>query len=375
MPESPVPIRLAFCITDLDPGGAERALLQIVRRLDRDRWKPSVYCLAPPGQLVSEFEASDIPVTCFHARGLRNIGIVRKLASALRKQRPALLQTFLFHANLLGRLAGRWAGVPHIVSGIRVAEKRAKTHLFLDRLTNRLVERNVCVSQAVAEFSINCGGLKLEKTVVIRNGVDYERFAGAQAASLESLGIPAASRVLIFVGRLDPQKGLIYLLRALPDVMANNDDLHLLLVGDGPQREPLQTLATDLGIDQQVHFAGWRADVPALLKACDALVLPSLWEGLPNVVLEAMAAGIPVIASEVDGVGELIRSGETGFLVSPGSTESLREMLVQLCADSTQSLEISKTAQDIVNKEFKWSDVADDYARLYDEILNCRQSI
>ena len=118
---------MAFCITDLDPGGAERALVQLVTRLDRSRWQPSVICLAPRGMLADELEQAEVPVTCLGARHSRNVGMVGRLFHQLRESKPALLQTFLFHANIAGRIAGRLARVPKIVSGIRVAERRSTT--------------------------------------------------------------------------------------------------------------------------------------------------------------------------------------------------------------------------------------------------------
>ncbi len=343
--------------------------MQVVTRLDPARWKPAVYCLGNPGRLVSELEAAEIPVTCFHARGLRDILVVRRLAKALRTQKPELLQTFLFHANLLGRLAGWWAGVPHIVSGIRVAEKRTKTHLWCDRLTNWLVDRNVCVSNAVAQFSTSEGGLKPSKTIVIPNGVDYERFANAQPAVLSEFGIPEGSRVIVSVGRLAPQKGLVYLLNALPELLQNYEDIHQLFVGDGPQREALRSLATELGIADRVHFAGWRADVPALLKACDCLALPSLWEGMPNVVLEAMASGIPVVATRVEGVEEQITSGENGFIVAPKSRNALVEGIDQVFRDQTRISNIIKSAQQTTMNDFTWNSIASKYEELFQHIL------
>ncbi len=366
---SSAPIRLAFCITDLDPGGAERALLQIVTRLDRTRWDPVVYCLSSGGALVADLEAANIPVTCFGAKNVRHIGVLRRLARAMKQDRPRMLQTFLFHANLLGRLAGWWAGVPHIVSGIRVAEKRANLHLRLDRLTNSLVDCNVCVSRAVADFSIAHGGLRREKTIVIPNGVNYQKFADAQPVPLAEFGIPPEARVVVAVGRLDPQKGLTYLLPAFRELSLTHADAHLLLVGEGAQREELQTLAQDLGIAQQVHFAGWRGDVAGLLHSCACLVLASLWEGMPNVVLEGMAAGIPVVATAVEGVEEQIASGENGIVVSPASVPALADGLNRVLSDVEGATKMASAAQHHVAKRFTWEKIAAAYDKLYGEIL------
>ena len=177
----PVPRRISFLITELDHGGAERALVRIVTGLDRSLWEPQVISLNNRGPLTEPLKAAGIPVTAIGAGRVRSPrGLWRAtigLTQCLKEQRPEVLQTFLFHANITGRLAAKRAGVPVVVSGIRVAEKRGRWRLTLDRLTDHLVSRHVCVSQSVADFSISESGLPESKVVVIPNGVDVERFA------------------------------------------------------------------------------------------------------------------------------------------------------------------------------------------------------
>lgn len=363
------PIRIAFCITDLDAGGAERALVQLVTRLDRRRWQPAVYCLSPGGVLVEELINSGIPVVCLGARSVWNIGVLFRLTRELRQLQPALLQTFLFHANIVGRIAGWRAGVPYIVSGIRVAEKRTRTHLWLDRVTERLVDRHVCVSQGVADFSARVARLSPEKLHIIPNGVDACLFADAQPCDLAPLGIPPGNRTLITVGRLDPQKGLQFLIEAMETVVAQDRNIHLLIVGEGPQRPILEQDIRDRQLGQHVHLLGQRSDVPQLLQACDAFVLPSLWEGMPNAVLEAMAAGLPVIATRVEGVSELVTDGETGLLVDSGSATSLATAITMLLRDTDRAREMGTAAQRRTRSEFSWEKMTAAYERLYESLL------
>jgi hypothetical protein len=153
-PHSGAPRRIAFCITDLDVGGAEQCLVHVVSDLDRREWTPHVYCLSRRGALVDRLEAMGIACTCLGWRGWPDAWRVIALARKLRAFRPQLLQTFLFHGNLAGRIAGKLAGVPVIVSGIRVAEREKAWHVRLERWTRGLVTHHVCVSQAVARFSI-----------------------------------------------------------------------------------------------------------------------------------------------------------------------------------------------------------------------------
>jgi glycosyltransferase involved in cell wall biosynthesis len=299
LPTDQSPTRIAFCITDLDAGGAERALVQLVTRLDRARWEPFVFCLSGEGELARPLRDAGIAVVCLGARKRHGLSVVWRLSRLLAKLRPTILQTFLFHANIAGRLAGKAARVPVIVSGIRVAEKRGSLRLWIDRATDWMVSRHVCVSQDVAAFSAARGGLPISKIRVIPNGVEARLFAEAQPADLGQFGIPQGTRTLLFVGRLDPQKGPFVLMAAARELLPHHNGLHVLVVGDGPLAENLRKWVAKENLSDHIHFAGRRNDVPSLLRAVELFVLPSLWEGLPNVVLEAMAAGVPVVASRV----------------------------------------------------------------------------
>jgi glycosyltransferase involved in cell wall biosynthesis len=367
------PISIAFCITELDPGGAERALVQLVTRLDRRRWEPVVYCLADEGELVAELKSHGISVTCLGARGVGSLSVIPRLSSLLRKQRPAILQTFLYHANIVGRIAGRMARVPHIVAGIRVAEQRSRFRLWLDRKTDRWVERHVCVSEAVAKFSIERGRLPAQKIAVIANGVDAERYQTAAAADTTQFGIPAGAPIVLFVGRLDAQKGPLDLLHALRLLSARHNDVHALFVGEGPLREEMEAAIRASEFQQRVHLIGWRNDVPELMKAASCLVLPSYWEGMPNVILEAMASGLPVIATEVEGTTELLQrggeSGELGLLVPVGSPAMLAEGIEQILTHPDECKAMATESQLHVSSNLTWDMTATAYDQLYRDLL------
>ena len=356
------PLPLSFCITDLDPGGAERALVQIVTRLPRT-WAPHVYCLMRRGELADDLEAAGVPVTCFDVRSRANVGVVWRLSRALRKQKPAILQTFLYHANLVGRFAGRLAGVPKIVSGIRVAERRSRWRLRLDRWTERLVDRHVCVSPAVSEFSIN-SGLSREKIEVIPNGVDFEKFATAKPADLAEFGIARDADVILCVARLDPQKGVDVLIDAFATLAAQFPKAELLLVGDGPSRSALSEQAARSGVGPRVHFTGYRRDTPGLYRAAKVFVLPSRWEGMPNAVLEAMAAGCPVVATRVEGTEGL----RCVWLADVNSAVELAAWIKVALSEPGLADQLASQSQAFVRDELTWERVIGLYDHLYREL-------
>jgi glycosyltransferase involved in cell wall biosynthesis len=257
-----------------------------------------------------------------------------------------------------------------IVSGIRVAEKRSRLRLWVDRLTDGLVTRHVCVSRDVADFSINRGGLPSAKVCVIPNGVDGERFAQAAPADLTPFGIPRGSRVLLFVGRLDPQKGPLELLEASAELLTEFPDLHVLMVGDGPLATQLRAWTHERNLDARIHFAGRQADVASLMRAADLFVLPSRWEGLPNVVLEAMAAGTPVVAHAVEGIRDLLGDGKLGTIVPPGGEFGLAAAIRGVLQNPEPPRRAAKEAQLSIAARFTWPIVAAEYERLYAQLLS-----
>ncbi|QDT56488.1 2-deoxystreptamine glucosyltransferase [Caulifigura coniformis] len=366
---SPTPI--ALCITDLDPGGAEKALVQVVTRLDRSQWAPVVYCLGRRGALADQLEAHSIETHSLDA-GRRDLLVVTRLAKRLRQRPPALIQTFLFHGNLAGRLAALIAGVPLVVSGVRVAERDKRWHVRLERWTKRLVTHHVCVSPSVADFTRRELRLQQDAVSVIPNGVDSAAISSASPADLSQFGIPGNARTLLFVGRLDVQKGISVLLDAFRALALGHPDLHLLVVGAGPLEAGIRQFVRAHGLDRTIHLAGRRDDVPSLMRSAQALVLPSLWEGMPNVVLEAMAAGLPVVATAVDGTADVVTDRVTGWLCPPGSADALSQRVSDCLAAPEQAVSVAKAAQVSVKERFAWISVAASYQRLWLELIDRR---
>lgn len=328
-PAPELPVRVALVITDLDVGGAERALVNLATRLDRRRWSPTVVALGGEGRLAEVVRQAGLPCECLACNRRRPVQAVARLARSLRICRPELVQSFLFHANAATRLAAPWAGQPWVVGGLRVAERQQRWHRVFDRLTAFLSAGSVCVSHGVLRFSRGTGGLDVRRLMVIPNGIDPGPFDRANAVPRGSLGIPEQAHLVLAVGRLDVQKGLADLLAAAERVIAHCPSWHLALAGDGPCRTwLLEQIAARHSLGGRIHWLGPRDDIGALLKSADVLVLASLWEGMPNVVLEAMAASRPVVATAVEGTDELVIPGQTGWLVPPRNPEVLSNALL-----------------------------------------------
>jgi glycosyltransferase involved in cell wall biosynthesis len=366
------PLRIALCITELEVGGAERCLVELATRIDRAKFSPVVYALSPqPGlgvrSLLPQLEKAGIETHFLGASGVRHLpGAIRNLAKHLKRQRPVVLQSFLFHANFVSRFAARLAGVPHVFSGVRVAERGLAWHLWLDRASRGLVERYVCVSAAVADFSRTRLGLSEHQVVVIPNGIDGERLASAEAVDLTTLGLPSGRRAVTYVGRLEAQKGVADLIANSPAWLGRLPDHDLLVVGTGPLEKELRTLSERLAVAPRIQFTGWRPDVPEILKASDLVVLPSKWEGMPNVVLEAMAAGRPVVSSDVEGVRELLGGAADEQVVPVGNSGDFAARIVTLLSDDQIRADVANRNL-LRSKEFGLSSMVRAYERLFAE--------
>jgi len=352
------PIPVALCITELNRGGAEIALCEIAIRLNREKFCPVVYSLQsrPQNDAVScvpMLEREGIPV---HFLDIRSYGSLwpgfRKLRQLLKTQKPLIFQSFLFHANLLGRLAAYSAGIPHRICGIRVAEKLARWHLSLDRWTSGLVGHYVAVSQSVADFTVEIGRLSDKKISVIPNGVDTNLFLPRES-SLQS----GPTKKAVFIGRIHPQKGIDWLLETCPYWLTPLPNWELDLVGNGNEKHLRQyeAIRNSLGnhLKERIHFLGWREDIPKLLADADLMVLPSRWEGMPNVVLQGMSCQLPILATNVEGVAEIFGDDLVEQQTVPfGETRQFSEKLLKIANAHDFAAELGYKNRKRVEQEF-----------------------
>jgi starch synthase (maltosyl-transferring) len=205
--------------------------------------------------------------------------------------------------------------------------------------------------------------------VVIPNGIDLDQYPAESVADLPQFGVPADRQVIVFVGRLHEQKGIDWMLRVAPRFLSELPSHDLLLVGEGPQWTRLQELAASLGIADRVHFAGWRADVPEILAASALLVLPSRWEGMPNVLLEAMATGLPVVSTRAAGVEELLGPLSDGQTVNVDDAEGFVRAIVGLVESPSRAQEIGRQNRRRAAERFSHKAMVAAYERLYESLL------
>jgi glycosyltransferase involved in cell wall biosynthesis len=305
------PLHIALVITELEVGGAERCLVNLACGLDRNGFEVAVICLAgrpeaPQDHFARRLEDARVKV---HYLGFTSKwslpAAVRALRVALDNLQPDVVQSMLFHANVVSGLARRRTDRRALSLGFRVADP-SRWRQWVEGRIAREASHVVCVSQSVADYAARQMGLDRARLTVIPNGIDLQAYEGRRPADLTRFGLAQGRLAITCISRLAKQKGLDLLIRAAPQLLAALPDHDLLLVGDGPDAGSLRRLAAERGVAHRVHFAGWQPAVPEILLASDVLVLPSRWEGMPNVLLEAMACGRPVVCSAAQGVTEVL---------------------------------------------------------------------
>lgn len=360
--------KVLYLITELNVGGAERALGRLLAGLDRARFEPVAACLYGSSSPVAvSIRALGVPVIDLGMTHKGRIDALWRLYWLLRDERPDILHTWLFHANLAGRVVGRLVGVPVVIGSERTMGMESRGRYLLNRLTLSLVDRVVCVSEQVAAFCAGRIGLSPEKAVVIPNGVDFPDLDALMDKEIarRSLGLPIDKLLIGTVARLDPVKRLDVLLEAL----AALDDAHAVVVGYGSEEQRLKELADTLGLGARVRFVGYQQDVWPWLAACDVFALSSDWEGMPNAVLEAMGAGLPVAATAAGGTKDVVVDGVTGLLSPPGDPEALAAALQRLIQDADLRRSLGEVGQKRAREGFSARQMVKRTQALYAEVL------
>lgn len=345
-------LRLCHVITEFDAGGAERILLRTVQRLDQQRFPSYIVSLRPAGSLSPAAERSGVEVVHLGMGRRPGPATIWQLARLFRKRKVDIAHAYLYDASIATRIAGRLARVPVVVTSTRASlSYLPRVAWWLDRATAPWCQRIIAVSRGTAEFVIQREGIPRDKVVVIPNGVDLERFRpGGKQTARTDLRVASDAFVVACVGRLHPQKGHRYLLEALDAMRSRVPGLLCLMAGEGALRVALEAEVKRRGLAAVCRFLGAQDPIQPLYAAADVVVLPSLYEGMPNVVLESMAMGCPVIATAVEGSVDLVEDGVTGLLVPPADAAALERALLELASDSGRRVAMGRSARAVAER-------------------------
>lgn len=382
-------IRVLHVITRLIIGGAQENTMLTAALLDKQRFQVEV--ISGPqtgleGSLIDEVRRRGIPLTILPDL-VRQISPIHDLKALFRLTRLArqgcydIVHTHSSKAGILGRWAGWMAGIPIIVHTVHGWGHHDRQHplmrhflVLLERATQRITDKLIVVSPLNTEKGLADGIATPDKYVTIRSGIELDRFlqpSRSRAEMRAGLGIPLDVPVVGTVARLSPQKAPLDFVAAAAVVAAAVPEAHFVYVGDGPLRPQTEAAIAQAGLATRFHLIGLRRDVPELLTAFDVFALSSLWEGLPRVLPQAMAAGLPVVATAIDGNAEAITDGINGRLVPPADPSALAEAVIALLRDPGTAHRTGQAGLARVH-EFSAAKMVDDIACLYEALSRAK---
>jgi L-malate glycosyltransferase len=369
-------IRIAFAIDTMDAGGTELNAVRVAERLDRARFELRVVCMRPEGPLARRYAAAGIPVDAFPIRSLYGASAVHqgmRLARFIRSKRIAILHAHDIYSNAFAVPWGRLAGAKTIASRRWWEGFQTPAWQLTSRLSYWIAHGVLANSDTIARRLIDVERVAAERVTVVPNFLDddaFQRPAPDQLAALRrEFSLQNAAPVVGIVANLLPVKDHATLLRAVAILRPRWPRLQVVLVGDGPCRPALEQLTDQLGIADAVVFAGRRPNVPNLHHLFDISVLCSTSEGLPNSILEAMAAARPVVATRVGAVADAVREGETGLLVSAGGEAQLAEAIDVLAGDSVRAARMGAKAAALARTRYSAAAALDALESLYERLL------
>lgn len=374
-------MRVAHIIKAKQIGGAERHLLILLPALRERGTDAHLILMVEPDNLmtdmVHEAESLGIPVQRVVLRGNLDPLFIWRLRGVLRRLKPDIVHTHLIHADFLGLMAAKLTGVKTVITGRHNDDDFRNRPLLrhLHRIQWRMVQGGIAISDAIEAFVVETEHAPSEKVRVVTYGVPHEsptpqQIDSARAALRQKWNLPPDAPVVGMACRLVEQKGVVYGLRAFAQIAPEFPESHLIIAGEGPLRDFLGAESEKLNLDGRVHFVGWLDDVPAMLAGLDIFLSPSLWEGFGLVLLEAMSCRVPIVASRVSAIPEVIQHEETGLLVPPRDVSALADALRILLHDPVLRKHMGLVGEDRLESQFSARAMADRTIRVYESFLS-----
>ncbi len=364
------PIRVMQITHDLAIGGLQQVVVNLCRTIDKNKFHITVLCLRALGPLTSEIEQHGIKVILLpQVKSRTDYFSFLKVAKILRQNRIQVIHTHntqpLFDGTLGSILSGGRQRIIHTDHARQFPDK--KRYMFAELCMSYFVYKMVGVSEQTTENLRKYEKIPKKKLMTVKNGIDGDRFAINidRCAKRKDLGISLVGKIIGVISRLEKVKGIAYLITAMPEIIDTFPELTLLIVGDGTEMENLQSQVNKLGLEQNVVFVGARHDVPEIFQVLDIYLLPSLSEGLPIGLLEALASACPVIASNVGGIPSVVSNEETAILVEPGNPQKLAAAIINLLQKKSLRHRLSGNMQNNFQKKYSAEKMTQKYSMLY----------
>ncbi len=361
--------KILFLVVHLNYGGAEVGLLTTLKNIRKDLFDYKILSIERKGPVGEEIEKAGFEVTYLNSRArLYNLALIFKIVRVLKEERPDILHTSLFYANFFGRIASLFWKPSVIITEERSMYTEKKFyHIMLDKLLSGMTDKIIVCSNSVLEFTVQQEKIGKEKFYLIYNAVDADRFSvnETKEALRRRYGFPEQGFIVGSVGSLIPKKGHNLLIEAAVDLSKNIPDFRLLIIGEGESKPFLTEMSRRYGLNNSVNFLGARSDVPQLLKAMDVFILPSFQEGFPRTIIEAMYTGLPVMASKISGIPEIISDGENGLLLPVGNSAIIVAKCLMLYNDPGLRNKIGSSAKKKIESGYLPKDYVQKLEELY----------
>jgi len=366
-------INVVHLVEELTIGGLEKTLTAVVLNLNKKKYNVSVWCLREGGFFADKLVKEGIDVNILHISTSRNPLSIYKLYRLLKSHKFDIIHTHAYSAGTIGRISAFLAGIPVIIShNHSIYDYYNKYYHFVEWLLSLITDRVICISEVVNRFANETQRINAKKLITIHNGIDDVCPVTEKRSSdlKKELGLPINHSVICTIAHLEEHKGLKYLLESASLLLASRRDISFLFVGVGALERKLKKLCVDLKIEKNVIFSGERSDIPEILFSIDIFVLPSLREGLPLTILEAMACGKPVIATNVGGIPEIVVDGVSGILVSPKDPEALFRAMDELLNDRAKLTKMGHHGERVCEESFSSNAMIEKIENLYDSLLS-----
>ncbi len=376
---------LLYVIDNLEFGGGERGFSQLINRLSAERYKSRVACL-PTGVFVEKIEGSGALIKPVDVRNRSNFKIILQLIGLMKEQKIDIVHSQGARADFFARVASKLAKAPFNIStvqmpigGFDVNLIKKFVYIVLDRFSACVVDRFVVTSDTLKKTMIENHGIKPHRIVRIYNGVEvdeycmtYEKMASRRSRFRKESGIGDKAPIVGVIGRLVWQKGFKYFVDAIPEVLNKFKQARFLIVGEGVLKDELEEKCKRLKLADKIIFSGFRSDIKDIFASIDIFVMPSLLEGLPMVLLEAMAMAKPIVATDIDGIKEILVDGEAGLLVPPKESNELSEAIIDLLIHRDQAYQMGLAARKIVEERFEIDIMVQKVEEVYDDLLQLK---
>ena len=363
-------IKVLHIVEDLHTGGLEKVIYALVTGMDREKFDSSVWCLSRGGEIADDLTRAGFPPLIFTMKARPTPGFIIKLAWKMAREGVDVVHTHGYTATTVGRTAAIIAGVPGIIAHMHSTYYNfTRRQRIIDRILSWFTARIVCCSKAVREFVIREEKIQPRKTQVIYNGVlvPPNNTAGQQLRA--ELGIPDGVKVIGCVASLTHPKGQRYLIEVAADIIKRGRRMKVILVGDGPERDPLKKLAQELGISDSIIFCGIVHNVWPYLDLMDIFVFPSMErEGLGIALIEAIAVSRCVVASDLGGIPEVVTNGKTGILVKPEDPIALEAAIEWIFANPEKSRAMALAGSQDAAIRFNYADMLKAFGELYQQV-------